>query len=197
LKIVQENIVSKLKNGQNDAFVLIYNIYFKKLSKFSFNFVGDIDVAQDIVQKTIINIWEKREMLLSTDNKDFEKYLFKSVYYNTLSNLKQTNLHKQHKQKILLELSGSDTSYSDHMLDEETKEKIKTAINKLPYKCKEVLELSRFQGMKYKEIAEKLDVSTKNVEYHISNALKLLKENLKKYMLILIPFITYIVSELI
>jgi len=67
--------------------------------------------------------------------------------------------------------------------------RIKTALRKLPEKCREVFELSRFGGKKYSEIAEHLNISVKTVETQMSKALKILKEELKDYLYILILFL--------
>lgn len=76
--------------------------------------------------------------------------------------------------------------FSDHLEVAELESRIKTALQRLPEKCREVFEMNRFEGKKYSEIAEKLNISVKTVETQMSKALKILKEELKDYITILI-----------
>ena len=68
----------------------------------------------------------------------------------------------------------------------ELEEKINEALASLPEKCREIFELSRFEGLKYSEIATQLDISVKTVENQMSKALKILREKLLKYLTLLL-----------
>jgi RNA polymerase sigma-70 factor (ECF subfamily) len=70
----------------------------------------------------------------------------------------------------------------DFRAESELKEMIETAIGKLPPKCREIFELSRFEGLSSKEIAQKLQLSQRTVETHITHALKILRKELKDYL---------------
>lgn len=76
--------------------------------------------------------------------------------------------------------------FSDTMEVAELEGSIKTALQKLPEKCREVFEMNRFEGKKYSEIAETLNISVKTVEAQMSKALKILKQELKDYITIFI-----------
>jgi RNA polymerase sigma-70 factor (ECF subfamily) len=80
-------------------------------------------------------------------------------------------------------------SYTDTIEVAELESKIKSAIQKLPEKCREVFEMNRFEGKKYAEIAEQLNISVKTVEAQMSKALKIMKEELKDYIYLLILFL--------
>ena len=77
----------------------------------------------------------------------------------------------------------------DLFSENETKIKIENALDKLPEKCRQVFELSRFEEMKYKDIADNLGISVKTVEVQISKALRILREELKEFLMILILLI--------
>ena len=68
----------------------------------------------------------------------------------------------------------------------ELEERIRGAISSLPERCRLIFELSRFEGLKYAEIASKLDISVKTVENQMMKALKILREQLAKYLTILL-----------
>ena len=82
--------------------------------------------------------------------------------------------------------NSPDWSYENDIEALELEEKINNIINSLPDKCKQIFLMSRFEGLKYNEIAEKLNISVKTVEAQMSKALKVLRENLKDYLTILI-----------
>ena len=86
-----------------------------------------------------------------------------------------------------VEISDYDTAYeSDALSVSELETKISSALDKLPERCKQVFMLNRFEDLKYKEVAEKLGISVKTVEVQMSKALKILREELKDYIYILI-----------
>ncbi len=94
-------------------------------------------------------------------------------------------------QSQVLDIEGADIDLGEEDLKLETKEleaRIEEALSQLPEKCPQVFEMSRYKGMKYKEIAEELDISPKTVEAHMSKAIKTLRERLQHYLLLILIF---------
>jgi len=94
-------------------------------------------------------------------------------------------------QSQVLDIEGGDIDLGEEDLNLEAKEleaRIEEALSQLPEKCRQVFEMSRYNGMKYKEIAEELDISPKTVEAHMSKAIKTLREGLQHYLLLLLIF---------
>ena len=87
------------------------------------------------------------------------------------------------------ELMIGHAEFNDTMETAELESRIKMALQKLPPKCLQIFELSRFEGKKYGEIASKLNISVKTVEGQMSKALKVMKEELKDYLIVLIIII--------
>jgi len=150
-----------------------------------------MDISEDIVQTTIINIWHRRTELKCKNADDLENYLYKSTYNNTLTHLRQKNLHQKHQERIFIELMDTGSDFSDFLINKELEIKIHSEVENLPEKSKEIFVLSRFHGLKNKDIALKLNVTEKNIEYHITNALKKLREKLKEYAMSIIFWIIY------
>lgn len=149
-------------------------------------------MAKDIVQNIFIKIWESPETI-KLDNP--EAYLFKMVKNASLNYIRHLkvldNLKVQVKEKYL----GEELYYIDfvgdepvELIDREIQEKIDQVMNSLPKKCKEVFLLSRNEGLKNREIAEKLNISIKSVEKHISRALAVYRANFTE----LFPFYFFI-----
>ncbi len=171
---------NKNQHFDHQHFERLFKTHFVHLCNFAYQFVKDRDAAKDITQKVYINLWENRAKI---DLKQAPKsYLFTSVRNRSINYLRD---HKKYRSKVLdLDIHDLDKSMEEEELDlEELRSKIAAALETLPTKCRQVFEMSRYQEMKYKDIAEELDISQKTVEAHMSRALKGLRELLKDYSL--------------
>lgn len=159
-------------------FEKLFNYYFVPLVAFSKKRVGDHDAAKEIVHKVFIKVWEKRSDI--DLSKSVKSYLYTSV--NNLSlNYIRDNKRFVAEDKIPEITASQDWNYEDNFEETELQEKVNRALNLLPQKTKKVFILSRYHELKYKEIAEQLDISVKTVESHITKALKIMREQLKEY----------------
>ena len=144
-------------------------------------------MAKEIVQESFINLWEKRQSIDAL--KSVKSYITTSIRNKCLNYLRDT---KKFNTEIILSdvlFHEIDFEQSDKLIEEELNDKINFAIDELPDKCKEVFQLNRFENLKYKEIAVKLDISIKTVETQMSKALKHLREKLKDYLIFLIALL--------
>lgn len=158
--------------------------YFKPLVNFANKFLNNIDDSKEIVHDVFINLWEKRN---SIDVKNSVKsYLYTSVNNRCLNFIRD---NKKFNSNIQLDNIDAVISPTDALTELEIQSIIDKTLNSLSPKVKRVFELSRYKNMKYKEIAEKLNISQKTVESHISAALKALRINLKDYLMVFILII--------
>ncbi len=167
------------------GFENLFKSHFEYLCRFAIQYVEDRDTAQDICQKVFINVWEKR-LDLNID-KSIKSYLFRAVKNRCLNHIRD---QKKFRSKTL-DLDCANFSIieeEDHFGLEELELKIEKVLSDLPDKCRLVFEMSRFRNMKYREIAEELDISQKTVEAHMSKAMKHVRKNLKDYLLIMLLF---------
>ncbi len=144
-------------------------------------------MAKEIVQESFINLWEKRQSI--DISKSVKSYLTTSIRNKCLNYLRDT---KKFNTEIILSdvlFQEVDFEQSDKLIEKELNNKINNAIDDLPEKCKEIFQLNRFENLKYKEIAVKLNISIKTVETQMSKALKHLRKKLKDYLLILIALL--------
>lgn len=140
------------------------------------NIIGDGDAAHDVVQDVFIKLWNRREEVSAILNK--KAYLFKSVINSSITYL-ENNKNKTRIGELKIEASGTTDS---QVLVKELEAKIQLALNTLPPKCKAIFVLSRFEGLKNKEISDYLGLSIKTVENQMGIALKKMKEDLKHYL---------------
>ncbi|MBK8806884.1 MAG: RNA polymerase sigma-70 factor [Bacteroidales bacterium] len=132
-----------------------------------------------------IGLWEKRSSIDRIDS--LKSYLYRSVHNRCLNHLRNSKKFIDDSDAAFLEFdSGTDNLQAIEAIELEVL--ISKTILSLPEKCRKVFELSRFEGMKYSEIAQSLDISIKTVEIHISKALKILREAIDTHGVKIIMF---------
>jgi len=161
---------------------MLFREHFTGLCYFARKYTGDLDAAKEIVHSVFIRIWEIRYEF--DWDKPTKSYLFASVYNRSLNYVRNNKKFMSHEEASLHNLRTDETVYSNDLETAELQSRIKSAIMRLPEKCREVFELSRFENKKYSEIALHLNISVKTVESQMSKALYILKEELKDYLMI-------------
>lgn len=170
-----------------DKFEKLFKEHFTGLCYFAQKYIGDLDSCKEIVHAAFVKIWENRSEF--DWDKPAKSYLFTAVYNRSMNYIRDhkkfTDTNDKGSHKTSLETSA----FSDSMEVAELEGKINQALQRLPEKCREIFELSRFEGKKYAEIAELLKISVKTVETQMSKALGILKDELKDYIYILLLII--------
>ena len=176
-----DDLFDKVRSGDLKAFELLFSIYFARLNDFAKNVVRDDFISQDIVQEVFVKVWEKRAEIESLN---LEAFLFRLVRNRCLDYIKhlkvvnnrmqQINISSKYEELYRIDFIGNEPYV---LIEEELKTKIEKTIQSLPDRCREVFILSRMDGLKNKEIAEKLDINIKNVERHLSRAMQTFRKN--------------------
>lgn len=166
-----------MKKGDEYAFKELFFLYFQPLYLFARKFV-DEDAAKDIVQDVFLDIWENHSKL--EIHTSVNSYLFTVVKNRCYKFLKTEQKKKGSKAEFNLKLKQEELSFFNHseksILEFDVKDRIRNTYKKLPEKCCAVFMESRLKGLSNKEIAEKLNISLKTVEKHISKALQLFRK---------------------
>lgn len=161
----------KLKREISEAF----RCYYKPLCLYAMHYLHNMDLVEDVVQDCFAELWER--MIAKKTVSSVKAYLYMMVRNRCLDTLKQGNQ---------IDFNSSPSDLAEIILDEEAEERslvearLWTAIDSLPEKCREVFLLSKRDGLKYKEIAEKLNISTKTAENQVAKAMKILKKGAAK-----------------
>ena len=178
-------IVQQLKADKRKAFNMVYYEYYEMLLYVGSQYVADMEDVKEAVQDAFVKLWENRKGLKEDSN--IRNFLYTIVKNNCLNILKKNEVILKSQER--LEWKEMQYRYEafeplefNNMEFEELKDIIEKAIDRLPEHCKRVFKLSRFEQLKYKEIAEELGISEKTVEGHMTKAIKLLKEDLKYYL---------------
>ncbi len=161
--------------------------YHHQLFRYTLKFIEDENEALDLVQDIFIAVWEKGQY---RDNEDRVKgYLFAGVKNSCLNYIKHQKVVKRFEQHAAIRMKEMEVTYylsgEQSFLEKEAIQKIDDVIESLTDIYKEVIILSRFEGLKNKEIAERLNIPVRTVETRIFRALTLLKEKISVKSLML------------
>jgi RNA polymerase sigma-70 factor (ECF subfamily) len=178
---------NKIITGDTSAIKWLYQEYYVGLCTYANRFLKSKDASEEIVQQTLFKLWEKRESLQI--NESFIGYLFKSVRNHCLNHLKHQQIVNRYNESLLQSfketeeiLLVSQENGLSIFIASELEEKITMAIENLPEQCKIIFKLSRYEGLKHQEIAEKQGVTLNTVQKQISIALGKLKNELNEYL---------------
>lgn len=175
----EKKIIARIALGDKQAFSYIYEQYYKVLCMYAYRFFDDEEEAIEVVQSALVKVWERRKKL--EDVKALKSYLYRMVHnmsLNRLQHLKAADKYRNSISDELLSIEMDDVEIHDE--DPQAKQ-IQDALATLPPKNREVFELRFYGGLKHREIAEKMGISERTVETHITKGLKRLRETLKDF----------------
>jgi len=178
-----------IKKADIKHFELLFHQLQPRLFAFCCKYIEDKELARDFVQECFINLWENYDTIQSS----YESYLFTSVRNRCLSYYRSLKIHAEYEETIKFSIKEIEfhPEISEPLTEiylKDIQELLKESIHGLPPKCRQIFQMSRYQGMKNAEIADALKISARTVEAQIYNALKILKEELKDYLSILLLF---------
>lgn len=169
-----EGFLKALKQGDELAFNFLFDRHYKSLVAFITTYTRNKDLSEDIVQQSFISLWNKRESMHFTGCP--KKYLY-TIAYNQFVDYYRKSVRKNYLlEELRIELLRNSIEDDDEILEKRVK-KLWLIIEKLPPKCKNIFLMSRQQGLKYKEIAEKLDISPRTVEEQVRIAFRKIRKN--------------------
>lgn len=180
--------LNKIKKGDQKAFEMLFHRYYRNLCLYATKILNNDKAAEEVVQNFFVKIWEKKEEI--NIDTSLKNYLFKSVKNHCLNYIKH-NIIKENYTKTKEWENQKDADLETHFFEVDLAKKIEESINSLPAKRQEIFRLSRQDGLKYKEIAQKLNISVKTVEAQMGLAIKNLREKLKDYKSFLMLFYAF------
>lgn len=184
MDLPEQRQIEALVAGDITAFEMIFRTYYQPLCNYAYTFLQDKENAEEIVQSTFLNVWEKRETL--SIRTAVKPYLYAMVRNACLNVIKHEKIKQKHAVEELAIGVHSYDSVSHTVAGSELELKIQQAMEQLPEQCRLVFKLSRFEELKYSEIADQLNISIKTVENHMGKALKIMREQLKDYLPLLL-----------
>jgi len=182
-------IIQLLKDRDESGFEQVFKHYFKSLYRYALTFLQDHDQAEDTVQNVFYKLWDKIEHLHFTDS--LAAYLYRAVYNESLNHLKHKKVRRTYQTYIATTMKDQTDGAHKKVMFSELERRLQSAINELPEQCRTVFQMSRFEELRYLEIADRLGISVKTVENQMGKALKQLRIKLVDYLpLILLILLT-------
>lgn len=185
-----EDLIDAIRIGNEAVFETVFRQYYAVLCQYARSVLNDADEAEEMVQAVFLTVWERRDSLLITTS--LKAYLYRSVHNRCLNRLKQISVQTGHRQQAASELYANHTSPAQTVLNDELTERLRVAIGRLPEQCRRIFEMSRFEELRYGEIADRLDLSIKTVENQIGKALRILRTELSDYLPVLLYWLYYL-----
>lgn len=183
-------LVQRLAKNDVQAFNELYNLYSRRIFGFAYGFLRSQEEAEGIVQEVFVKIWVTRSNLRS--DLSFSWFLFTIARNLILNRLHHQQYEIRYQKNILTETSIDENNTEEQVFYKDLSEHINNLIGELPPKRKEIFLLSRFEGLSYQEISEKMNISIKTVEAQISLALKYIRAKLKRISPVLILFFSFL-----
>ncbi|WP_114937706.1 RNA polymerase sigma-70 factor [Mucilaginibacter endophyticus] len=188
LDLNNEQVIPLLLSGDEATFEKVYKHFIRPLHVYAISILRDEDTAKGMVQNVFMRLWERKERLNISGS--IKAYLYGAVYNECLNNLRHQKVKINHQQHVVYMTKDKvDEGTGMELLD--LKEKLQQALNDLPEKCRTVFQLSRFEDLKYQEIADELGISIKTVENQMGKALKTLRFKLVDYL----PLFIWVISR--
>lgn len=178
----EKELVNKLKIGEPFAFEVLFYKYRNKVKGFAVKIVPAQVDPEEIVQEVFVKLWLKREAV--DPEKDFQSYLFSIAKHLVFDHLKSAVNRRIYfvgdvfQQDLLIDENVEST------FAQNVEEKLQQLISEIPERRQEIFRLSRFEGLSYKQIAERLNISENTVDSQIRNALAFLRKEFRKYVVL-------------
>ncbi|WP_158538699.1 RNA polymerase sigma-70 factor [Chitinophaga skermanii] len=184
--LADDLLLAEMKHNNPLAFETLYQRYVDMMYRTAFKRLQSKAAADDVVQEVFVNFYEKRHQLAADQH--VKAYLFASLRNRILNEFRNHLIHEQHHANIAA--TQAQHNYLQLGIDGKTLEmKFRQVLEQMPVKCREVFELSRFEALPNKSIAERLGISVNTVEKHISKALAILRKELSSQELGMVAFI--------
>ena len=170
---------------KNEAeFEQLFNKHFRELHAYAYSILKDWETAEEVVQGLFLKLWEKNDWRQIETS--IKAYLYRSVYFVSLNIIRRKKIQLKYQDSTLYSMKTyiDDTASKLNLGDLDRQ--LQLALAKLPEKCRVVFYLSRFEELKYQEIADQLSISIKTVETHMGKALRILRGELKEFLPVLI-----------
>lgn len=172
-------------NSQGEiAFEALFRQHFKHLYAYACSMLKDEVMAEEMVQNVFCKLWEKGTTLQIQQS--VTAYLYRAVYHECLNYIRHLKVRAAHQSYTKHHMTAVTESSSSRIALHQLQEKLAAAMEKLPEKCRVVFQLSRFEELRYQEIADRLQISVKTVENQMGKALRIMRSELVEFLPILL-----------
>ena len=174
------NIQKKIQDGDIREFERLFEKYYGPLCQHANKILNDMDTAEDIVQEFFYNFWKNRATF--SPKLSLNAYLYHSIRNNALHHMQHLAVRETYAEQVSGEIRDVIAPESQEGIEiHELRKVVNATFQQMPERCAKVFSLNRFEGKKYREIAEILSISVKTVEADMGKALQLFRKSLKEF----------------
>jgi RNA polymerase sigma-70 factor (ECF subfamily) len=163
-------IVRRIRQGDEGQFESLFRSSYVSLVRYAKTLIKDHDTAEEIVQDLFFRLWKDKDKLQIESS--LNGYLFRAVHNSCLHYINHNKVVEKYAREMAVMEQETNESPTDIIQYRELQAKIASILERLPEKCGKIFCMSRFEGLRYSEIAEKLSISVKTVEANMGRALK-------------------------
>lgn len=190
MELSYSGVIQMVKAQDEQAFEQLFKTYFKSLHAYALTILNSEAVAEEMVQQVFYKLWERKEQL--DVHTSVKAYLYRSVHNESLNYLKHHSIKSKHQTYAMQQQQNShEHSAGEKLAGRELEQQIRQALNDLPEQCRTIFQLSRYEELKYREIADQLGLSIKTVEAQMGKALRLLRLRLADFLAIILTILLY------
>jgi len=172
----EKEVIRRIRNGDIQEFESLFRSSYISLVNYAQTILKDRDSAEEIVQQLFYVLWRDREKI--NIKSSLKGYLFRSVFNRCMHHIDHNNVIRRHTTGMKDRVENETNDPAEIMKYNELHEKVVSIIEKLPERCARIFCMSRFEGLKYSEIANELAISIKTVEANMGKALKVFRKEL-------------------
>lgn len=173
-------LINRIASEDRNAFTFFYDLYYKDIFRYAYYFLTNKDDCKEVVTNIFFSIWQSRKAL--TEVADLEAYLFIVTRNESLKFLKQKQSSHLQLEDLFFQMEEiSDESPENDLVFNEMNERLTKIIHELPDRCRMIFLLARNEGLKYKEIAERMDLTESTVRVQMKIAIEKIVTGLKFY----------------
>lgn len=178
---MDENQILTFELNETKQFEMLFKERFSGLCNYANKLLLDRSSAEDALQQVFSKLWEKRSQI--TIDTSIKSYLYRATYNTCMNEIKRNQrLHSLESDDQVHDMQQADVRTRVNDLEKQ----VNLGLKQLPEKCRSIFVMSRYERMKYKEIAEMLEISIKTVENQMGKALKMMRVHLSEFISILL-----------
>ncbi len=179
MNIAEQRTLKRIRKGDIQAFEDLFHHFYPGMCSYAESLTKKEFIAEEVVQDIFYNIWKNKSDLRISSS--WQSYLYRAVFNNSMMYLRKAKRELSLDEHWAESQIQSSDNPSEELDAKELNAVILYTLQKLPDRTREIFKMNRFEGLKYKEIAEKLSISLKTVEAHMGKALKALKSSLEEF----------------
>lgn len=187
-ELFELELVERIKNDDESAFIEVYNLFWKRLYNFGYNKLGKKEIVEGIVQEVFIDLWAKRGKL--EIHTSLSSYLFSAINYRIINQYKSQSIREKYSEMEKSKGEQTSSSVEEKVHYNDLKSNIKKVVGQFPSQRQKVYKLRFNKGLSYNEIAQNLGISVSTVEKHLMRALKDLRVSLRELTLSTLTYIS-------